>query len=122
MNIESLRAYCLSKPEAEETFPFDENTPVYKVGGKIFLITGFEYNPCQFNIKCDPELAIDLRERYPCVTPGFHMNKTHWNTIVCDGSVPDKVLREWIDHSYELIRNSLPKKRAAKKKTGKHPR
>lgn len=111
MNIEQLRAWCLSKPDVEETFPFGEDTPVYKVGGKIFLLTGFEYNPCQFNVKCDPELAVELRERYPCVEPGYHMNKKHWNTITCDGSVPDKLLREWIDHSYELIRKSLPKKK-----------
>lgn len=116
MNIEQLRLYCLSKPNAEETFPFDEETPVYKVGGKIFLITGFEYNPCQFNVKCDPELAIELRERFPCVEPGFHMNKKHWNTITCDGSVSDKQLREWIDHSYELVLSSIPKGKEKRKK------
>lgn len=116
MNIESLRAYCLSKPNTEETFPFDEETPVYKVRGKIFLITGFEYNPCQFNVKCDPELAVDLRERYPCVQPGFHMNKKHWNTIICDGSVSDKQLREWIDHSYSLVADSMAKGTRRKKR------
>lgn len=119
MNIESLRAYCLSKPGAEETFPFDAETPVYKVGGKVFLITGFEYNPCQFNVKCDPELAIELRERYPCVEPGFHMNKKHWNTIICDGSVSDKLLREWIDHSYNLIVANSPARPAKKRKSRK---
>ena len=111
MNIESLRDYCLSLPGAEETFPFGEETPVYKVGGKMFLVTGFEYNPCEFNVKCDPEMAIDLRERYPCVRPGWHMNKSHWNTVTCDGSVSDKLLREWIRNSYDLILNSLPKKK-----------
>jgi predicted DNA-binding protein (MmcQ/YjbR family) len=115
MNIEQLRAYCLSKPGAEETFPFGEETPVYKVGGKMFLLTGLEYNPCQFNVKCEPELAIELRERYPCVEPGFHMNKKHWNTVICDGSVSDRLLHEWIDHSYDLIVASLPKPKSKKK-------
>jgi len=110
MNLEELRDYCLSKPGVEETFPFNEETPVYKVMGKIFLLTGFEYNPVQFNVKCDPELAIELRERYACVTGAYHMNKTHWNTVTCDGSVSGKLLREWIDHSYELVVKSLPKK------------
>jgi predicted DNA-binding protein (MmcQ/YjbR family) len=110
MNLEELRNYCLSKPGVEETFPFGEETPVYKVMGKMFLLTGFEYNPVQFNVKCDPELAIDLRERYACVAPGFHMSKKHWNTITCDGSVSRKLLHEWIDHSYTLVADSLPKK------------
>jgi predicted DNA-binding protein (MmcQ/YjbR family) len=110
MNIEELRTYCMAKPGVEETFPFGEDTPVYKVMGKVFLLTGFEYNPVQFNVKCDPELAIELRERYPCVEPGFHMNKKHWNTITCDGSVSEKMYRGWIDHSYDLVVASLPKK------------
>ncbi|HTF02444.1 MAG TPA: MmcQ/YjbR family DNA-binding protein [Bacteroidia bacterium] len=110
MNIEELRAYCIAKPGVEETFPFGEDTPVYKVMGKVFLLTGLEYNPVQFNVKCDPELAVELRERYPCVEPGFHMNKKHWNTITCDGSVSEKMYREWIDHSYNLVAAALPKK------------
>jgi predicted DNA-binding protein (MmcQ/YjbR family) len=110
MSLEELRNYCLSKPGVEETFPFDEETPVYKVMGKMFLLTGFEYNPVQFNVKCDPELAIDLRERYACVEPGFHMSKKHWNTVTCDGTVSGKVLREWIDHSYDIVVSKLPRK------------
>jgi predicted DNA-binding protein (MmcQ/YjbR family) len=110
MNLEELRNYCLSKPGTEETFPFGEETPVYKVMGKMFLLTGFEYSPVQFNVKCDPELAADLRERYACVAPGYHMSKKHWNTVTCDGSVSAKLLREWIDHSYTLVAESLPKK------------
>ena len=110
MNLEELRNYCLSKPGVEETFPFDEETPVYKVMGKMFLLTGFEYNPVQFNVKCDPEVAIELRERYSCVEPGYHMSKKHWNTITCDGSVSKKLLHEWIDNSYALVCASLPKK------------
>jgi predicted DNA-binding protein (MmcQ/YjbR family) len=103
MNIETLREYCLSKTGAEETLPFGPDTLVYKVNGKIFLITGFDSEPLQFNVKCDPDKAIELREEYPCVMPGYHMNKKHWNTIIIDGSVSSKQLKEWIDHSYELV-------------------
>jgi predicted DNA-binding protein (MmcQ/YjbR family) len=125
MNIEELRDYCLSKEGCEETFPFGDETMVFKVNGKVFLLAGLEYNPVQFNAKCNPELALELRERYPCVIPGYHMNKKHWNTIVCDGSVSDILYREWIDHSYELVaassgkkvaKKSFGKKKAAKKK------
>ena len=110
MNIETLREYCLGKPGSEETLPFGPDTLVYKVNGKIFLITGLDSEQLSFNVKCDPALAIELREQYPCVLPGYHMNKKHWNTIVVDGSVPAKKLREWIDHSYELIAGVRPKK------------
>ena len=103
MNIETLREYCLSKPHAEETLPFGPDNLVYKVKGKIFLITGLDQQPLSFNVKCDPELAEELREKYPCIQPGYHMNKKHWNTIVVDGSVSLRQLREWIDHSYELV-------------------
>ena len=110
MNLEELREYCISKKGVEETLPFGPETLVFKVMGKAFVLTGFENNPLSFNVKCDPEKAIDLRERYDCVQPGFHMNKKHWNTIVSDGSVNNKLIREWIDHSYDLVVNALPKK------------
>lgn len=103
MNLESLREYCLSKPDVEETLPFGPDTLVYKVKGKIFLITGFDSDPLQFNVKCDPDKAIELREEYACVQPGYHMNKKHWNTILVDGSVSAKQLKEWIDWSYDLV-------------------
>lgn len=103
MNIESLREYCLSKPGAEETLPFGPDTLVYKVGGKAFLLTGLDSEQFRFNVKCDPDKAIELREEFPCVLPGWHMNKKHWNTIVVDGSVTLKQLKEWIDHSYVLV-------------------
>lgn len=103
MNIETLREYCLSKPGAEETLPFGPDTLVYKVGGKVFLLTGLDSEDLRFNVKCDPDKAIEWREVFTCVQPGYHMNKKHWNTIVADGSVPDKQLKEWIDHSYELV-------------------
>jgi predicted DNA-binding protein (MmcQ/YjbR family) len=111
MNIEELREYCVSKKGVEECFPFDETTLVFKVGGKMFLLADIESKPLSFNVKCDPERAISLREEYDCVQPGFHMNKTHWNTVECDGSVNHKTIREWIDHSYTLIVQSLPKAR-----------
>lgn len=109
MNIEQLRDYCLLKSGVTEGFPFGEDTLVFKVGGKLFLLTGLE-DGNRFNVKCDPELAVDLRERHPEVTPGYHMNKVHWNTVYTDGNLSEKQLCEMIDHSYELILKSLPKK------------
>ena len=103
MNIETLREYCLSKPGAEETLPFGPDTLVYKVGGKVFLLVGLDAEDLRFNVKCDPDKAIELRDEYSCVLPGFHMNKKHWNTIVVDGSVSNTMLKEWIDHSYTLV-------------------
>ena len=102
MNIETLREYCLSKSGVEETLPFGPDTLVYKVGGKAFLLTGLDSEELRFNVKCDPDKALELREEFPCVLPGWHMNKKHWNTIVVDGSVSVKQLKEWIDHSYNL--------------------
>ena len=110
MNIEELRDYCLSKSGVEETFPFGPDTLVYKVGGKIFLLMGLDNEGLRFNVKCDPDMAIELREEFSCVLPGYHMNKKHWNTIIVDGSAPAKQLKEWINHSYELVVDSLPKK------------
>jgi predicted DNA-binding protein (MmcQ/YjbR family) len=108
MNIETLRDYCLSLPDVEETLPFGPDTLVYKIAGKVFLLTGLNSEAFRFNVKCDPDLAIELRDRFDCVLPGWHMNKKHWNTIVVNGSVSDKQLREWIDHSYWLV---APKKK-----------
>ena len=103
MDIETLREYCLSKPGVEEALPFGPDTLVYKVNGKIFLITGLDSEQLSFNVKCNPERAIDLREEFPCVKPGYHMNKKHWNTIEADGSVSSKLLKKWIDDSYDLV-------------------
>ncbi len=110
MNIEQLREYCLSKKNTEESFPFGPDTLVFKVGGKVFFLLTLDNEDLRFNVKCEPEKAVDLREQFPCVLPGYHMNKKHWNTIMADGSVPDKLLKEWIDHSYQLIVAGLPKK------------
>jgi predicted DNA-binding protein (MmcQ/YjbR family) len=105
MNIEQLQEYCLHKPGVEEALPFGPDTLVYKVKGKAFLLTGLDSHPLQFNVKCDPDKAIELREEYPLhVLPGYHMNKKHWNTIVVDGTLNNKQLQEFIDHSYELVK------------------
>lgn len=106
MNIEDLREYCLSKKAVTESFPFDANTLVFKVAGKMFLLTDL-VDEFSMNVKCDPEKALELREHYPCVLPGYHMNKKYWNTVIIDGSVSDDQLREWIDDSYRLVSESL---------------
>src|ERR1700744_1504032 len=110
MDIEVIREYCLAKPEVGETFPFGEATLVFKVKGKIFLLTGLDNPELQFNVKCDPEQAIEWREQYAAVQPGYHMNKKFWNTVTADGSIPARVLRQMIDDSYRLVVGSLPKK------------
>lgn len=109
MDILFFRTYCLSKPGTSEDTPFDENTLCFKVGGKIFALTDIDIFE-SVNLKCNPERAIELREIYYGITPGYHMNKKHWNTILFDGSVPDKLILELVDHSYELVFQGLPKK------------
>ena len=109
MNFEQLREYCLSKKGVEEGTPFGPETLVYKVMGKIFAITSFDI-PCTVNLKCDPEYAVELREQYDDVQPGYHMNKKHWNTVRVDGKLNKKLAEKLIDHSYDLILKSLPKK------------
>lgn len=110
MNIETLRSYCIGKNGVTEEFPFGPETLVFKVKGKVFLLTSLDGDGLQFNVKCDPEKAIELRDRYDAVQPGYHMNKKHWNTVVVDGSIPIHLLKEMIDDSYELVVQSLPKK------------
>ncbi len=109
MNIEAIREYCYIKKGISEDFPFDEDTLVIRVMNKIFLLASLEKIPLQINLKCDPERAIEYRERYEAVQPGYHMNKSHWNTVIMDGSVPQKELKEMIDHSYELVVIGLKK-------------
>jgi predicted DNA-binding protein (MmcQ/YjbR family) len=108
VNIEELRDYCLDKPGVTESFPFGEDTLVFKLADKVFMLTGLD-SP-SFNVKCDPEHAVELREQFSEVQPGYHMNKKHWNTVHTDGSLNNKQLREMIDHSYNLVFTSLPKK------------
>ncbi len=109
MNIEEFRNYCLAKAGVTEEFPFGENTLVYKVMGKMFTLADVDLFESA-NLKCLPEKAVELREKYPGVTPGYHMNKKHWNTVMMDGSIPDKLIYEWIDESYRLVATGLPKK------------
>jgi predicted DNA-binding protein (MmcQ/YjbR family) len=113
MDIEILREYCISKPWVTEGFPFDESTLVFKVAGKMFLLTDL-VGELSMNVKCDPDKAIELREHYSCVLPGYHMNKKLWNTILIDGSVSDSQLMQWIDDSYALVVESLTKKEKEK--------
>lgn len=108
MNIEELREYCLNKKGVTEGFPFDENTLVFKVAGKMFLLTDL-VDEFSMNVKCDPEKALELREHYNSVKPGYHMNKKYWNTVIIDGSVDDTMLKTWIDDSYRLVVESLPR-------------
>ena len=110
MFIDEIRDYCLSKKGVEECLPFGPETLVFKVMGKVFLLTGLDSKPIQFNVKCAPEKALELRANYSFVIPGYHMNKKHWNTIICDDSVNNKLIKQWIDDSYCLIVGSLPKK------------
>lgn len=113
MNIESLYEYCAALKGVTEEFPFDQDTLVFKVGGKMFCLTGLESwekgNP-GVNIKCDPEKAIALRQEYDAVVPGYHMSKIHWNTVAINQDVPDKLVLEWLKDSYNLVFGSLTKK------------
>jgi len=110
MNIESLQQYCLAKKAVTEELPFGPDNLVFKVAGKMFLLASLDADPLQFNVKCDPDEAEQLRDRFSSVLPGYHMNKKHWNTVIVDGSVSDKQLYQWIDASYNLVFESLPKK------------
>lgn len=107
MNFEEIREYCLSKPGVTEEFPFGPQTLVMKVGGKMFLLTDVE-NPLTINLKCDPELALELREKYDSVLPGYHQNKKHWNTVSLKGKYHKAELLSWIDLSYTLVLKGLP--------------
>ena len=108
-NVESFREYCIEKAHVSESFPFDENTLVFKLNGKMFALIGLE-DGVRCNLKCDPDRAISLREEYDGVIPGYHMSKTHWNTVYFDRDVPESLLIELIDHSYDLILKGFSKK------------
>ncbi|MCD4789500.1 MAG: MmcQ/YjbR family DNA-binding protein [Bacteroidales bacterium] len=109
MNIEEYRTFCLSLKEAEEGMPFDKNTLVFTIKGKMFSLTIIDTFGL-INVKCEPEEAIILRERFDAVIPGYYMNKKHWNSIKMDGTIPDKQIKEWIKISYSLVVSTLPKK------------
>lgn len=109
MNIEEFRLYCLQKKGVTEEFPFDQETLVFKVMNKMFALTNI-HAFTSVNLKCDPELAVELRENYAFVKPGYHMSKVHWNTIEMDWQLEDRLLREWTDHSYDLVVGKLTRK------------
>lgn len=103
MNIEEIREYALLLKNVSESFPFGNDTLVFKVDNKIFLLASLSSEVLQFNVKCNPGYAIELREQYSCILPGYHMNKKHWNTIIVDGQIPAKQLKEFISDSYSLV-------------------
>ena len=107
MNIEEIRTYCINKKEVTEGFPFNDSTLVFKVAGKIFALVNLNV-PHSINLKCDPEEALQLREKYDAVKPGYHMNKKYWNTIGLDNYIAPDLLKKWIDHSYEQVVAGLP--------------
>lgn len=110
LSLDTIRTYCLRKKgKITEEFPFDEETLVVKVHGKIFLLTGIANEPLRINLKCDPKLALELRDQYEAVQPGYHMNKKHWNTVILDGTIPTPRVLEMIDHSYDMVVNGLPR-------------
>ena len=113
MNVERFREYCIAKPGATEDSPFGPEHIVFKVGGKMFALLAFEEVPPTANLKCDPDLALELRDRYEQVQPGYHMNKKHWNTVEIEGGIPERELTKMIDHSYDLVVASLTKKARA---------
>jgi len=109
LNLEDIRTYCNARKGVTENFPFDFSTLVLKVGSKIFLLTDIDADVLRLNLKCDPALALYLRSQYPQITPGYHMNKKHWNTVIVDGHIPDDEIYRLIDHSYELVFTGLKK-------------
>ena len=108
MDAVEFREYCLAKANATEGTPFGETVLVFKVAGKMFALMSLDEVPATANLKCDPDLALELRDRYEQVRPGYHMNKRHWNTVEIGGAIPDAELRKMIDHSYDLVVQSLP--------------
>ena len=109
MNLEEIRNHCIKKPGVTEEFPFDSQILVFKVFGKIFFLTDV-VNPVSINVKCDPEMVVELREKYDTILPGFHMNKKHWITIMLKGHYGNKEILGWIDHSFRLVVSGLPQK------------
>lgn len=117
MDIETFRTYCLSKKGVTESFPFGEQTLVFKVMDKMFALSGLDDYPPTANLKCDPERAIELREEYDgLIRPGYHMNKKHWNTVEIEGNLPTHLITDLIDHSYDLVVQGLSKKLQAELK------
>ena len=110
MDGDELRASCLARAGATETFPFGPENSVFKVGGKMFAISALERTPLEVSLKCEPELAVELRATYSAIRPGYHLNKRHWNTVTLDETLPDKLVRDLIEDSYDLVVSALPKR------------
>ncbi|MTK13500.1 MAG: MmcQ/YjbR family DNA-binding protein [Clostridiaceae bacterium] len=110
MNLKELKDYCLNKKGVHEDFPFDDETLVLKVGSKMFALTNINEKDLKVNLKCDPIMSQDLRREYNAIKPGYHMNKTHWNTVEINGSIDDKTIKMLIDISYDLVFKGLKKK------------
>jgi predicted DNA-binding protein (MmcQ/YjbR family) len=111
MDKHELKAACLELPGAVEEFPFGDEVSVFKVGGKMFALCDLDGRPLQLSVKCDPELAVQLRAAHPAIAPGYHLNKRHWNTITLDGSLADQMVTDLLGDSYDLVVASLPKAR-----------
>ena len=110
VNARELRRWCLALPGAIEDFPFRPDVSVFKVAGKMFALSMLERTPLAVSVKCDPDRAVDLRATYDAISPGYHLNKRHWNTIVLDGSLPDQLVRDLVEDSYDLVVGALPKR------------
>jgi predicted DNA-binding protein (MmcQ/YjbR family) len=110
MDARDLRGWCLRQPGAIEDFPFGPEHSVFKVAGKMFALSALERTPLEVSLKCEPELAVGLRESYPAIRPGYHLNKRHWNTVTLDGSLPDQLVRDLVEDSYDLVVSALPKR------------
>jgi len=111
MKPADLRRHCLAQPEAVEEFPFTPEHSVFKVAGKMFALSALERTPLQISVKCEPELALQFRDSYEAIVAGWHLNKRHWNTITCGGDCPDKLIRDMIEDSYDLVVDGLPKQK-----------
>ena len=109
MTPEELRRYCLSMPGAVEEFPFSEGVSVFKVGGKMFALSPLAREPLEVSVKCEPDLAVGLRDAHAAIRPGYHLNKRHWNTVAVDGSLDDAMVRDMVEDSYDLVVDGLPK-------------
>ena len=109
MTADALRRWCLERPGAAEEFPFGPNTSVFKVAGKMFALSALESRPLRVSLKCEPELAEQLRATYPAVAPGYHLNKRHWNTVTLDGSIPDRTVLDMVEDSYDLVVAGMPR-------------
>jgi len=108
MGPDVLLQYCLSFPGSQETFPFGPETSVFKVAGKMFALSQLGRSPLRVSLKCEPELAEQLRQAHPAVLPGYHLNKRHWNTVILDGSLPEQMIKDMIEDSYDLVVSQLP--------------